>query len=56
METFDIKDLGMNVLNNLCDSCLGDLSTCNSGQVAFGSGEGNDNVAACSDYEPIESN
>jgi len=38
---------------NLCDTCEHMFPSCNSRNIIFGTGKGNDNVAACSIYKPV---
>ena len=42
---------------NLCDSCMYEYPTCDSGpnDTFFGDGKGSDNVCCCSRYEPLQS-
>ena len=54
MKTATVQELGMDNEVNLCASCCHEVPTCESDNMIFGSGIGDDNVAACSNYEPIE--
>jgi len=47
-----IQELGMTNEVNLCNSCTKDYPGCNYKNVIFGTGIGNDNIAACSTYIP----
>lgn len=46
----------MNTKINLCDTCEHEFSTCISDRVAFGDGNGNDNIIACSGYKERSNN
>ncbi len=48
-----MQELGMENEVNLCDSCCNDLPECLQDNIIFGTGIGNDNIAACSSYEAI---
>lgn len=37
---------------NLCDSCMETIPECPGDDIIYGTGKGNDNVAACSAYKP----
>lgn len=54
MNIATVQELGMENEVNLCASCSHEMPTCDSDNMIFGSGVGNDNVAACSTYAPIE--
>lgn len=54
METATVQELGLVNEVNLCSSCCHEIPTCESNNVIFGTGKGNDNVAACGNYEAIE--
>jgi len=47
--------LGMKNNVHLCDSCTHDFPTCKikSDDVIYGTGKGNDNIAACSLHVPV---
>ena len=46
-----------NRINNnevhLCVSCINDYPMCDSCNIYFGDGVGNDNICSCSSYEPV---
>ncbi len=37
---------------NLCDSCADAIPRCDPQSIIFGTGKGNDNIIACSSYQP----
>lgn len=52
----NITNLGMTNKVNLCESCKYEFATCKAKQIIFGTGLGNDNVAACDTYLPLRLN
>jgi hypothetical protein len=54
MKTTTVQDLGIHNEIHLCRSCCHEQPTCSGDNLIFGSGKGDDNVAACGQYEPIE--
>ena len=51
MKSIQIQDIGLENEVNLCDSCAHSLPECESDNMIFGTGEGDDNVASCSAYK-----
>ena len=49
----EIKTVEENEIH-LCVSCCKEHPVCGSENIIFGSAKGDDNVAACSIYEPVE--
>ena len=47
-----MQSLGMINDINLCDSCRHEFATCKAEQIIWGTGKGNDNIAACHQYDP----
>lgn len=39
---------------NLCDSCLNQPPECTPNNIIYGDGVGDDNIAACDIYDPVE--
>jgi len=54
MKTNTMQDLGMMNDVNLCDSCSNQQPECDPNSVIFGTGIGDDNIAACDIYDPVE--
>ncbi len=46
----------MTINNNdihLCNSCCSSVADCGAENIVFGDGQGEDNIAACSNYCPL---
>ena len=52
MKDTTMKDLGMVNNIHLCNSCQEEMPECNPGHMIWGTGKGDDNVAACDIYNP----
>lgn len=53
MKSTTVQEIGMANKVHLCDSCKHEVPTCDSDNLIFGSGKGNDNVVACSTYQAL---
>ena len=53
IKCLSIKEKGLDIQINLCDSCCNFQPECNPRNMIFGTGVGDDNVCACDGYEPI---
>ena len=53
IRTATVQDCGMENEVNLCDSCSHEMPNCKGNDMIFGTGKGNDNVASCSQYDPL---
>lgn len=54
MKIATVQELGMENEVHLCVSCCHAMPTCDSDNMIFGTGIGDDNVVACSSYESVE--
>lgn len=52
MKDTTMQDLGMENEIHLCNSCHEELPECNPSFIVYGTGKGNDNIAACDIYNP----
>lgn len=52
-DIFSVRTLGMINNINLCGSCRKEVATCDGDNIIFGTGKGDDNIAACSMYTPL---
>lgn len=48
-----MQKIGLENEVNLCNSCCSVYPNCEAKNIIFGTGKGNDNIAACSSYEAI---
>ena len=54
MKIEEIQELGMDNQIHLCDSCHEELPNCDQEKhIIFGTGLGDDNICACSSYNPV---
>jgi len=49
-----MQEIGLNNKVHLCSSCSHEYPVCDSGDIVYGNGKGNDNIAACSEYEALK--
>ncbi len=53
MNSTTVQKIGLTNHVNLCGSCCHVQPTCDSDNLIFGDGVGDDNIVACSGYEAI---
>jgi hypothetical protein len=53
MKDTTMQELGMENETHLYNSCHEEISECSPSFVIYGTGKGNDNIAACDTYNPV---